>query len=502
MTTSPPHQEGPEARAEEGTPKPAGPVRPVLLVVLLCLADLMVVLDVTIVNVALPSMKRDLGLSQTDLQWVVNAYALIFGCFLLLAGRLGDIFGRRRLFLAGVVLFGAASMLSGLADDAATLIVGRGLQGLGGAVIAPTGLSIINTEFRHDTAGRTKAVAAWGTIAAGGSALGLLLGGVLTTTISWHWIFFINVPVAAAVLLCARAVPESRDETSDRTVDYAGALTVTAGLLLLVLALGHGASWGWTSGRTLGTLAAAVLLLAAFLVISSRVRRPLVRLGIFRIRSLAVADGVLLLLSSGIFTMFFFSTLYLQDVLGYTPIKAGLTFLPAAIGVMIGATIAQPVVGRLGPVTVGSAGLLLAGGGMLYLSRLPEGGDYATDLLPGLLLQAIGLGLAFVPVTLLATSGVPESDAGLASGLYQTVQEIGGAIGLAAMSALAVWRTGQEMTGSGAGPDVSAQVAGFRLAFLAGSLVMVAGAVLFAALLRKRHVDPVMADVAANGPAV
>ncbi|GHJ32142.1 MULTISPECIES: MFS transporter [Streptomyces] len=476
----------------------SGPARPGLLLLFLCLADLMVVLDATIVNVALPSMKSGLGMTQTDLQWVVNGYALVFGGFLMLGGRLGDLFGRKRLFLIGVVLFTAASVVNGFAEDAVVLIVGRCLQGLAGALIAPTGLSIINTSFT-DTSMRTKALGAWGTIAAAGGALGLLLGGVLSTALSWHWVFFINVPIGVVILLGSRLIPDSRSREEDPSVDYAGAVTLTGGLLLLVLALSHGESWGWTSARTLGCAGAALLLLALFLVASVHSRSPIVRLGIFRIRTLAVADLVLLMLTSGIFSMFFFSSLYLQDVLNYSPIRAGLAFLPAAIGVMVGATLAQPVVNRLGPVAVGTAGLAIGAVGMLLLARLPDEGDYAGGLLPGLLTLSIGLGLAFVPVTLLATSGVPEQDAGLASGLYQTVQEIGGAIGLAVLSALATRRAAEELDGASAGDaaaQVAAQVAGFRTAFLGGAVALLAGAVVFAALLRKRHVAPVMEQAA------
>ncbi|MEU3039530.1 MULTISPECIES: MFS transporter [Streptomyces diastaticus group] len=498
MTVSPANDTDPAGQEAA----PGGPARPGLLLLFLCLADLMVVLDATIVNVALPSMKSGLGMTQTDLQWVVNGYALLFGGFLMLGGKLGDLFGRKRLFLIGVVMFTVASVVNGFAESSLVLIVGRCLQGVAGALIAPTGLSIINTSFK-DTSMRTKALGAWGTIAAAGGALGLLLGGVLSSALSWHWIFFINLPVGLVVLLGSRLIPDSRERGENPSVDYVGAVTLTGGLLLLVLALSHGQSWGWTSARLLGTVATALLLLAAFLVASVRSRSPIVRLGIFRIRTLAVADLVLLMLTSGIFSMFFFSSLYLQDVLEYSPIRAGLAFLPAAIGVMVGATLAQPVVKRLGPVAVGSAGLVVGAAGMLFLARLPVEGDYAGGLLPGLLTLSIGLGLAFVPVTLLATSGVPEEDAGLASGLYQTVQEIGGAIGLAVLSALAVRRAAAELDGSSAADtasQVAAQVAGFRTAFLGGAVALLAGAVVLAALLRKRHVDPVM-EQAANSEA-
>ncbi|MGE7437066.1 MFS transporter [Kitasatospora sp. NPDC001175] len=485
---------GPTAPAEPGT----GPGRPALVLLFLCLADLMVVLDATIVNVALPSMESGLGMSQNSLQWVVNVYALLFGGFLILNGRLGDVFGRKRLLLAGVVVFTAASVLNGLATDAWVLIVGRGLQGLGGAMIAPAGLSIINTSFQ-DTSMRTKALAAWSSIAAAGGALGLLLGGLLTTTLSWHWIFFVNIPIGVAVLLGSRLIPDSRTEAGDRSVDVFGATTVTGGLLLLVLMLSNGDSWGWSSARTLGVAGAAAVLLAAFAVSSLRGRAPIVPFGIFRIRSLAVADLVLLMLTSGIFSMFFFSALYLQHVLDYSPLRAGLAFLPAAVGVMAGAGLAQPVMGKLGPVPVGTTGLGLGAVGMVLLSRLPSAGSYAGDLLPGLLTLSVGLGVAFVPITLLATSGVPQRDAGLASGLYQTVQQIGGALGLAVLSTLAARRAADDLEHGGAA--AAAQVAGFRSAFAGGAVILALGAVLFVALLRKRHVEPVLQQTAAPAPA-
>ncbi|MFI6846279.1 MFS transporter [Kitasatospora sp. NBC_00085] len=495
MTTSP---------AKDTPPSPAaaslGPGRPALIIVFLCLADLMVVLDATIVNVALPSIKSGLDMSQGDLQWVVNIYALMFGGFLILNGRLGDLFGRKRLLLAGVVLFTVSSAVNGLATDATLLIAGRGVQGLAGAMIAPAGLSIINTSFK-DASLRTKALGAWGTIAAAGGALGLLLGGLLTASLSWHWIFFINIPIGAVVLIGSRLIPDSRlNEDGDRSVDVVGAVTVTGGLLLLVLVLSNSESWGWTSTRTLLTAAGSAVLLAIFTVVSLRGRSPIVRFGIFRIRSLAVADLVLLMLTSGVFSMFFFSSLYLQGILDYSPLRAGLAFLPAATGVMLGAGLAQPTVSRLGPVPVGTAGLTVSAGGMLLLARLPESSSsYAGDLLPGLLMLSVGLGIAFVPVTLLATSGVPEADAGLASGLYQTTQEIGGAIGLAVLSAIAVRRTAGELDGVDS-PDtatqLAAQVSGFRAAFAVGALLLLTGAILFAALLRKRHVEAVLKDMA------
>lgn len=471
-----------------------------IVLVMVTLAQFIVALDATVVNVALPSIDRDLDMSEADLQWVVNAYALIFGGFLLLGGRLSDLLGRRKLFIAGVVLFTVASAISGLATDAVVLTIGRGLQGLGGALVSPAVLAIINTTFR-DPAERTKALGVWGAVVAGGSAFGLLIGGLLTGALSWHWIFFVNLPIGVVVVLAGlRMITESRDEAADRSLDVAGAITVTAGLVLAVYTMVNGQTWGWTSMRTLGLGAAAAALLAAFVVIESRTRQPMMRLSIFRLRTLAVADGALIFLTSGIATMFFFSALYLQGALGYSPLQGGLAFLPAAIGVMVGATLSEPLIRRLGHVVVTIIGLCLGAAGMAYLTRLPIDGSYLTDLLPGLLPLAIGLGVAYVPITFLATSGTADADSGLASGIYQTVQQIGGAVGLAILAALATARTTAELAGADASDpavQLAAQVAGFRVAFGGGVVLLLCGAALTAVFLRRRHVTHLLETTAA-----
>ena len=418
-------------------------VNPWLVLVIACLAQFMVVLDATVVNIALPSVQRGLHFSAANLQWVVNGYTLIFGGFLLLGGRAADLLGRKRLFIAGVILFSAASLLNGVAQSSGMLIVGRGLQGLGGALVSPAALSIVTTTF-SDGEQRTKALGVWSAIAAGGAAVGLLMGGVLTDIASWRWVFFVNVPVGiATVLLALRYVKESRMDVAHRSYDAAGAVTVTGGLVVLVYAIVKAQAYGWGSPQTLGLGAVAIALLAAFLVIETRAKAPLMRLSIFRIRTLAVADTSLLLVASAMFGMFFFASLYVQEVLHYSPLTAGLAFLPVSAGIMVGAGVAQQLIKRLGVRVVSIIGITLATAGMLVLTQLPVHGSYAGNLLVGLVPMSIGMGLTFVPITLLGTSGVRGEDAGLASGLFNTAQQVGGSLGLAILSSLAASRTTQ-----------------------------------------------------------
>jgi EmrB/QacA subfamily drug resistance transporter len=472
-----------------------------VILVIACLAQFMVVLDATVVNVALPSIQRGLHFAPSSLQWVVNAYTLIFGGFLLLGGRAGDLVGRRRLFLIGTGLFTAASLLNGLAQSSTMLIAGRGLQGLGGALLSPAALSIITTTFtRQDE--RTKALGVWSAIAAGGGAVGLIMGGALTQLASWEWIFIVNVPVGVATLLATlRFVPESRADGQHRAFDLAGAFTVTAGLVVLVYAIVKAQSYGWGSARTLGLIAGALGLLAAFLVIERRSVAPLIRLGIFRVRTLAVANTVLLLIASGLFGMFFFASLYVQEILGYSPLHAGLAFLPVTGGIALGAGIAQQLIRRAGVRNVAVAGVGLATAGMVLLARVPVHGTYAGDLLPGLLPMSIGMGLTFVPITLLATGGVTGNDAGLASGLFNTSQQVGGSLGLAILSTLAASRTSHLLSGglhgsASAAAAVAARVSGYHVAFLAAAIMLGAGAVILALLLRRRHVENLELELA------
>src|SRR6201995_2863695 len=388
-----------------------------LVLVVACMAQFMVVLDATVVNIALPSVQSGLHFSAANLQWVVNGYTLVFGGFLLLGGRAADLLGRKRLFVAGVLLFSVASLINGLAQTSGMLIGGRGLQGLGGALVSPAALAIITTTFT-DANERTKALGVWSAIAASGRAVGLLMGGVLTDLASWRWVFFVNLPVGIiTIALAVRYVAESRVEVEHRSFDLAGAVTVTSGLVVLVYGIVKAQSYGWGSGKTIGLLAVALALLGAFIVIEARSKAPLMRLSIFRVRALAVGDTVLLLVASGMFGMFFFASLYVQEILGYNPLRAGLAFLPVTGGIIVGAGVAQQLIKRVGVKNVSTAGIALAAAGMLVLTRLPVHGSYVSDLLVGLLPMSLGMGLTFVPITLMGTSGVAEDYAGLARGL-------------------------------------------------------------------------------------
>jgi EmrB/QacA subfamily drug resistance transporter len=470
-----------------------------LILVIACMAQFMVVLDATVVNVALPAIQRGLHFSSGNLQWVVNAYTLVFGGFLLLGGRAADLVGRKRLFVAGVVLFSLASLLNGLAQSSTMLILGRGLQGLGGALVSPAALSIITTTFTENSE-RTRALGVWSAIAAGGGAVGLLLGGALTDLVSWPWIFIVNVPVGLITLVMAlRSVPESRAELGHRSFDLAGALSVTAGLVVLVFGIVKAQNYGWGSARTIALLAGGVALLAAFLLIERRSVAPLMRLSIFRVRTLAVADGVLLLVASGMFGMFFFASLYVQEILGYSPLRAGLAFLPVTAGIVIGAGLAQQLIGRLGVRNVALGGIVLAAIGMGVLTQLPVHGSYVGNLLVGLLPMSIGMGLTFVPITLLGTGGVGDDDAGLASGLFNTAQQVGGSLGLAILSTLAASQTSSLLhgaDGAGATGAIAARVSGYHVAFLAAAIMLAIGALILATVLRRQHVRGIDLGVA------
>jgi EmrB/QacA subfamily drug resistance transporter len=451
--------------------------------VVVCLAQFMVILDATIVNVALPSIQRGLHFSTTDLQWVINSYTLMFGGFLLLGGRAADFFGRRRLFLAGVVVFSAASLINGLASSSEMLIVGRGLQGLGGALVSPAALSIITTTFAEGP-DRNKALGVWSAIAAGGAAVGLLLGGVLTDFLSWEWCFFVNVPVGIlAVLAALRYVPNTLSEHKPDSIDIAGAVAVTSGLVVLVYAIVKAQTWGFGSGQTLGLAAVAAALLATFVWIETRSKAPLVRLGIFRKRTLTGANIGMTLTAAGMFSMFFFATLYIQEVLGYSPLKAGLAFLPVTALIIVGAGVAQQGIKRIGARMQSVVGISVAAGGMFLLTGLPVDGSYVSDLLPGLLLIAFGMGMTFVPITLMATTGVHGDDQGLASGLLNTAQQVGGALGLAALSTVAF-----NHAASHGGSKVEALVSGYTTAFTVSGILLAAGAALILVLIRRDDV--------------
>ena len=502
------------------TRTPPGPERgihdggrsPWLALVVVCFAQFMVILDATITNVALPTIQGDLRISDGDLQWVVNSYTLAFGGLLLLGGRVSDLLGRRRIFVIGTVLFSFASLANGLAWSPEALIFFRAIQGIGAAFITPAALSVIMTSF-SEGAERSKALGVWSAIAAGGAAVGLLLGGVITELLSWEWIFFINVPIGLAVILAAyRWVPESRADLGHRRFDVSGALSVTAGLMLLVYTIVGTLEHGFLSARTLGLFAIAVLLLVAFVGIESRTPAPLVRLGLLRVRSLAVANVAMLVVASGMFAFFFFATLYLQQILGFGPIEAGVAFLPFAVSIGIGAGTAQLGVKTIGVRLTGTIGLSVAAAGLLLMGlTLAVDGSYWW-LLAGMVPMAIGLGWTFVPFTLIATTNVADEEAGLASGVFNTSQQIGGALGLAILSTLANDTQQahlQELGRQPASADVlAAAVAGFQTAFYAGAALLLLGMLVHTFLLRSSDVSridtstttlPVGADVAPAG---
>jgi EmrB/QacA subfamily drug resistance transporter len=453
----------------------------------------MVVLDATIVNVALPSIQKDLNLSEANLQWIINAYTLVFGGFLLLGGRAGDLLGRKRLFLIGLVIFTSASLLDGLAVSSGMLIASRAVQGLGAALISPAALSIISTTFAEGQE-RSKALGVWAAIAIGGSAVGLVLGGALTQWFSWPWIFFVNVPVGiVAFILSWRIVPESRDLGIESGFDLAGAITATGGLMLLVYAMVSAASDGWGSTTVIVSFLVSFTLLGSFVLIESRSATPLVRLSIFRIRSLSTANLSMFFAFSGMFAMFFFNTLYIQRILGYGPLEAGVAFLPFTAGIIVSAGLASTFAPRVGVRLVAGIGMIVSALGLLLLVRLPVDGSYATDVLPSMILTSLGMGAVFMPLTLIATTGLEDTDQGLASGLFNTSQQIGGALGLALLSTLAASKTG-----SYNGTKDAALVYGFRWAFAGGAVLIMVAFVIMITRLRERDVAKIMAAASSN----
>jgi EmrB/QacA subfamily drug resistance transporter len=456
---------------------------------LVCVAQFMVILDATIVNVALPTIETHLHFSPTGLQWIVNAYTLVFGGFLLLGGRAADLFGTQRLFIAGLVIFTGASLMNGLAASSGMLVGGRTLQGLGAALVSPAALAIVTRTF-DEGAERTKALGVWSAIAAGGGAAGLLLGGVLTEYLSWRWVFFINLPIGvAAILLSLRMISNEVDEDKPETSDVAGAVTVTGGLLVLVYAIVKAEAYGWGSWKTIGLFVAALALLGTFIAVELRSRAPLIRLDIFRVRSLSIANAAMLLVASGLFAMFFFATLYVQQLRGYSPIKAGLAFLPFTLGIIIGAGLAQQLIKKLGVRAVTLAGMTIAVVGMVLYTQLSLSGSYFGELFPAVMVTSIGMGLTFVPVTLLATTNIPHEDAGLASGLFNTSQQVGGALGLAILSTIAASRTASKLDAGAA--KSAATLSGYHLAFLIGAALMLSAIGLLAAFIRKRDVEQI-----------
>jgi len=449
----------------------------------LCLGVLMIVLDTTIVNVALPSIRQDLAFTETSLVWVVNAYMLTFGGFLLLGGRLGDLYGHRRLFLLGITLFTIASLACGLSNSRELLIVARAVQGLGGAVVSAVALSLIMNLF-VEPAERAKAMGIYGFVCAGGGSIGVLLGGVLTSAFNWHWIFLVNLPIGVAVYaLCLVLLPDGRGQAGAGRLDVAGAATVTSSLMLAVYAIVNGNEAGWTSAQSIGLLAAAATLLALFLGIEARVRTPLMPLNLFRLRNVAIANIVGVLWAAAMFAWFFISALYMQLVLGYSALQVGLGFLPAnLIMAVFSLGISAKLVMRFGLKWPLAAGLLLAAAGLLLFARAPVGGNFIVDVLPGMLLLGLGAGIAFNPVLLAAMSDVKPEEAGLASGVVNTSFMMGGALGLAVLASLAVART-NSLLSSGA-DSLVALVGGYHIAFLIGAVFAVTAALFGAMFLR------------------
>ena len=436
--------------------------RGLLILLLLCGAQFLVVLDATIVNVALPSIQRALHFTQQNLQWVASGYALTFAGFLLLGGRAADLLGRRRVFMAGVLLFIAASLTGGLSTSSGMLVGARLVQGLGGAMLSPAALSLLTTSFRGGD--RARALGIYGSAGGAGGAAGVLFGGLLTSGPGWRWVLFVNVPLGIAIVLAAaRLVSGSRQAARLRDLDVPGAVLVTAALLLLVYGLTRAPDVGWGNARTVGEFAGAAVLLVVFVVNEARAARPLLPPRTLRLPGVTSANGAALLQFSAVIPVFFFLTLYLQQVLGYSALRAGLAFLPLAGGVILIAPAASRLVSRFGAAPTLIAGPLVFAGGLAYLSRLPVRGAYPTDILPALVMVAAGAGLGFVSIINAATRGVPRSDAGVAAGLVNTMQRIGSSVGLAVLTAVATARTRALAT---PGPQVTAVVGGFDRAFL------------------------------------
>jgi EmrB/QacA subfamily drug resistance transporter len=453
--------------------------------ILLCVAQFVVVLDASIVNVALPSIGKGLHFSEQDLPWVVNAYVIAFGGFLLLGGRAADLLGRRRVFMAGLLVVAGASLAAGFASTQGELIAARAAQGLGAAIISPSALSIVTTLFK-DGAERNKALGAWGAVAGSAGAVGVLLGGVLTETLGWEWVLWVNVPVSlVALAFTPGLIAESRSESTTRHFDAAGAVTVTAGLSVLAYALLDAASAGWGSTKIIGLLTLSVALLAAFVAIERRSQSPLVPFRIFRLRTLTGANVVGVLLGASLFSMFFFISLYMQQVLGYSPIHAGLSYLPLAITIIIAAGVGGQLVTRFGFKPILAAGMLFVTVGLAWFSQIAVHGSFIADILGPSVLAAMGLGFGFVTSTIAAVSGVESREQGLASGLINTSQQIGGALGLAVLTTIATTRT-DHVLASGTSSLHNALTEGFQSAFLGGAVIAGLGFVATLVLIRTR----------------
>jgi EmrB/QacA subfamily drug resistance transporter len=471
----------PAAEAEEERPAALSSRRGVAILLLLCLVQFMDVLDASILNIALPSIRRDLDFSQQSLQWVVSGYILTYGGFLLLGGRAADLLGRRRVLVTGLILFAGSSLLGGLAHSAGLLVSARFAQGLGAAMLSPAALSTLTTTFRSDH-DRHRALGAWAAVSGLGGAAGVLFGGLLVEGPGWRWVLFVNVPFCAIALGGAFALLKREHKVATLAkFDALGGFLVTGGMLLLVYALVKAPDVGWGTTRTIGELAVAGLTLVAFVGNELRVSNPLVPLSILRVKGVAAADGTQMLALAGFFSMFFFLTLYMQNVLHYSPIQTGTAYLPLTGGIIIAAGISSQLFGRIGTKPVIIAGSLIGAGGLYLLSRIPVHGSYLPDILPGLLVAAFGVGAVFVGATTAANAGVGEDKAGLAAGLLNTAQQLGAALGLAILSAIATARTNSVLHAGRAG-IAEASTHGYQRALMAGALfVLAAGVVAFLA---------------------
>jgi EmrB/QacA subfamily drug resistance transporter len=454
---------------------------------LLCVTQFVVVLDIAVVNVALPSIQTDLGFSQENLQWVISAYSLVFGGFLLLGGRLADILGRRVVFMVGLVIFSVGSLLCGLSWSDESLIAARALQGLGAATITPAALSILTTTF---TEGRERNIAlgAWGAVGGFGAAAGVLMGGILTDLLSWEWIFFVNVPVGVAALALSPVLLRESRDAHGQSHDVPGAVLVTSGLVLLVLGVTQGRQWEWLSARTIGVFAASAVLLVVFALWEQRQREPLVPFSIFRLQTLTAANVAMFIMGTALFSMFLMLTLYMQQVLGYSPIETGLAYLAVAGTAVIWANVAAVAVNKVGVKPALILGMSLLTVGLLYFTQVSVGGSYWADLFPGFLILGLAIPFAFVPITIAALAGTKPQEAGLASGLVNTTQQIGGAVGIAILSTIAVTTTDDAVADGTAVP--TALTDGFVNAFWAGAAIAFVGVLVSIFMVRGRDLQP------------
>jgi EmrB/QacA subfamily drug resistance transporter len=457
-----------------------------LALALLSVVQFMVVLDIAIVNVALPSIQVDLGFSEQNLQWVISAYALVFGGFLLLGGRAADLLGRRRIFLVGITLFTVASLLAGVAWSEASLLSARALQGLGAAVITPAALSILSTTFVEGRE-RNIALGVWGAVGGFGAAAGVLMGGVLTDALSWEWIFFGNIPVGLTALVLAPILLKESRDASVKSFDALGAVLVTSGLSSLVYAITQAATDGWLAGKTVAFFAASIVLLVGFVAWEVRHSEPLMRFGILRTKTVSGANVAGFILGTATFSLFLMLTLYMQQVLGYSPMKTGVAYLAVAGTAIFTSAIAAQLVTRIGVKPVLVVGMTSLTAGLVYFTQVSVGGSYLADLLPGFLLIAVGLGFSFVPISIAALAGIQPAEAGLASGLINTSQQIGGALGIAALSTIATSRTEDAIAGGST--QAAALVSGFHGAFLAGVILAAIGIVAALTLIRRDELE-------------